>query len=178
MARLRRLGYDYPSGEEAVEAGFSGLGSRHLTNEDWDLLHPPKPELARYSFWKPEPLPPKDSSILPVELISLGLLSSVAEKLMEVPRMARVKPGPWVKEAAESINLLWEVDAGVILKVRTEQGPPKPGEVLTITAQNAAPEKTFYRLYVQIFEQLGVTVLDEKRHEFITPREFRAKLAG
>ena len=55
--------------------------------------------------------------------------------------------------------------------------PPKPGEVLTIEAQSQAPEKMFFKLYVQIFEQFGATVLDEHVHQFFTPREFRTRVA-
>jgi len=136
-------------------------------------------QFARFSFWKPEPLPARqDSRILPVELVSLGRLRAVAEKLLEVPHMLPMVRAPWEAPTSESINLMWQVDAGVILRVRTEQGPPKPGEVLTITAKSAAAERTFYRLYVQVFEQLGVTLLDESSHEFVTPREFRARMAS
>src|ERR1019366_1126715 len=101
----------------------------------------------RCSFWKPEPLPSKDNKIAPVELVSLGKLSDVAGKLLDVPHMARVEDPPWAAQTY-SMNLLWQVEAGVVLQVRTEAGPPKPGEVLTITARNSAPVRTFYRLYV------------------------------
>src|SRR6266513_1381053 len=116
-----------------------------------------RPEIVHFSFWKPEPIPPKDSGILPIELHSLGSLNAVAEKLLDVPHMTQIPPNPW-----EHI----------------EQGPPKPGEVLTINARSSAPEKAFYRLYVQIFEQFGATLLDEQVHQFFTPKEFRTKLAG
>lgn len=136
------------------------------------------PELTRFSFWKPEPIPPKDSSIRPIELQSFGKLKNVAEKLLDVPKMSRVAPAPWeTQPGSETVNLVWQVDAGVILRVRAEQGPPKPGEVLTIAAKSAAESKTFYRLYVQIFEQFGATVLDENAREFFTPREFKTRLA-
>jgi hypothetical protein len=139
----------------------------------------PDSGFVRFSFWKPDPIPPKDATILPIELHSLGMLNSVAEKLLDVPHMSQVPAEPWETEIPPStMNLIWEVEQGVILKIRTEQGPPKPGEVLTINAKNATPPKTFYRLYVQIFEQFGATVLDEKAHEFYTPKEFRTKLAG
>ena len=136
-------------------------------------------DIVQFSFWKPEPLPPKDSTILPIELLSLGSLNSVAEKLLDVPNMAKVAKAPWDAELTEtSFNMVWDVDRGVLLQIRAEQGPPRPGEVLTINAKSSAPEKTFYRLYVQIFEQFGATVLDEQSHQFFTPREFRAKLAS
>lgn len=136
-------------------------------------------EIAQFSFWKPEPIPPKDASILPIELLSLGSLDSVAEKLLDVPKMSKMAVAPWETElAANSISLIWEVDGGVILRVKTEQGPPKPGEILCINAKCATEQKTFYRLYVQIFEQFGATVLDERSHQFYTPKEFRTRLAG
>jgi hypothetical protein len=134
---------------------------------------------APFSFWKPEPLPPKDATILPVELISLGTLNDVAEKLLDVPHMSAVAKAPWDTDlATPTLQLRWEVDQGVILQIRAEQGPPKPGEVLTINARCAAPTKIFYRLYVQIYEQFGATVLDEKVHEFLTPREFKDRMAS
>jgi len=140
----------------------------------------PRPEsgLVRFSFWKPDPLPPKDCTILPIELCSLGTLTVVAEQLLEVPHMHEVPAAPWDEKPALSLHLKWDVEDGVVLKVRTEQGPPKPGEVLTIQTQSVVPEKIFFRLYVQIFEQFGATVLDEKKHEFLTPKEFRTRMAG
>ncbi|HYG74646.1 MAG TPA: hypothetical protein VEK08_06550 [Planctomycetota bacterium] len=138
----------------------------------------PQPDITRFSFWKPEPIPPKNATIVPIELLSLGRLADVAERLMEVPKMAKVQQPPWEASAETGVNLVWEVEQGVILQIKAEQGPPKPGEVLTVTAKAAVPEKVFYRLYVQIFEQFGATVLDEKSHQFFTPKEFRTKLAG
>ena len=113
-----------------------------------------------------------------MELISLGRLDAVAERLLDLPKMAEVPKAPWESACSRELNLRWDVDEGVILQVRAEQGPPKPGEVITINAQSALSERTFYRLYIQIFEQFGATVLDERHHEFLTPKEFRARLAG
>ncbi len=132
---------------------------------------------VRFSFWKPEPLPPKDATILPIELISLGKLASVSEKLLDIPRMREVPRAPWEPLADEKLRLHWECDAGVWLNVGVEQGPPKPGEVLTIEAHSRTAEKTFFKLYVQIFEQFGVTVLDERVHQFLTPKEFRVRVS-
>lgn len=133
--------------------------------------------LVRFSFWKPEPLPPKDSTILPIELMSLGKLSNVSAKLLDIPHMSELPPAPWERDA-QNVQLHWSCEAGVVLRVKMEQGPPKPGEVLTIEAASKTPEKTFYRLYVQIYEQFGATVLDERRHEFLTPREFRTRMSA
>ncbi|MCZ7646014.1 MAG: hypothetical protein M5U26_12135 [Planctomycetota bacterium] len=141
---------------------------------------PETPNIQFFSFWKPDPVPPRDATILPVELHSLGKLEEVTSRLFEVPRMTEVPPAPWeaIEAEPQPKKLRWQVEEGVILKVRCEQGPPKPGEVLTIEAASSAPTKTFYRLYVQIYEQFGATVLDEKSHLFLSPREFRANLAG
>ena len=146
----------------------------------FDETSKPRPDssILRFSFWKPDPLPPKDMTILPVELCSLGALNNVAEKLLEVPHMRELPTAPWEDKRAPEVQLKWDVEEGVMLKVRTEQGPPKPGEVLTIQAQAGVEQKTFYRLYVQIYEQFGATVLDEKAHEFLTTREFRTRMAG
>ena len=134
-------------------------------------------DIARFSFWKPDPIPPKNTTILAIELHSLGPLKSVAEKLLDVPKMSAMPAVPWELNAAEKgVSLIWDVEDGVILQVRAEQGPPKPGEVLTINAKSSTSEKVFYRLYVQIFEHFGATVLDEKSHQFFTPKEFRTKM--
>jgi len=141
------------------------------------MMH--KQEITQFSFWKPEPIPPKDSTILPIELLSLGRLQQVAEHLMEVPHMSPVPQVNWDGPSVEpALTLKWDVEQGVILHIRAEQGPPKPGEVITINATSAAPKKTFFKLYVQIFEQFGATLLDESTHQFFTPKEFRAKTAG
>jgi hypothetical protein len=133
-------------------------------------------EIVQFSFWKPEPLPPKGPRILPVELLPLGDLAAVLEKLFEIPHIYKDPAGALEKPPAAFLH--WQVDEGVVLLVRVEEGPPKPGEVLTINARSSTALKTFFRLYIQIFEQFGATVLDERVHEFVTPREFRARLAS
>ena len=135
--------------------------------------------VRRFSFWKPDPIPPRNAAVLSVNLHSLGKLETVTEKLFDVPRMTEVPMPPWDEKGHPSVaRLRWQVEEGVILNFRIEEGPPRPGEVLTIEAASAAADKTFYRLYVQLFEQFGVTVLDERSHDFLTPRQFRSKLAG
>lgn len=142
-------------------------------------MHGEHSDIARFSFWKPDPIPPHNATILPIELHSLGPLLTVAQKLLDVPKMSEVPPAPWEAKLSEkTVSLIWEVEEGVILQIKAEQGPPKPGEVLTINAKCATPEKVFYRLYVQIYEHFGATVLDEKSHQFYTPKEFRTKMAG
>jgi hypothetical protein len=136
------------------------------------------PKVLRFSFWKPEPLPPKDATIVPIELMTLGKLEAVSAQLLDIPRMTKVPAAPWDPLLTDKMRLHWECDAGVILSVHVEQGPPKPGEVLMIEAQSQTPEKTFYKLYIQIFEQFGATVLDEKTHQFYTPKEFRTRVAS
>ena len=135
-------------------------------------------KMAQFSFWKPEPLPPKDSTILPIELLSLGCLQEVASHLLEVAHMTPMRELSWKGPQTDPVlTLKWEVEQGAILQVRVEQGPPKPGQVLTIHAESAMPQRTFFKLYVQLFEQMGVTLLDETTHQFFTPRESRARIA-
>ncbi len=101
-------------------------------------------KIEYFSFWKPDPVPPKNAKILPIDLHSLGKMEDVTEKLFDVPGMSRVPQSPWeVTEENPSLRLKWEVDEGVILHVRTEQGPPKPGEVLTIGAASSASQRVF-----------------------------------
>lgn len=133
-------------------------------------------EIVQFSFWKPEPLPPKGSRILPIELLPLGNLAAVLEKLFEIPHICKDPAGALQQPPVAFLR--WQVDEGVVLLVRPEEGPPQPGEVLTINAKSSTALRTFFRLYVQIFEQFGATVLDERVHEFVTPREFRARLAS
>ena len=168
-------GIDWIDGEKGGEGG-DPEGSLMQEYSAHKPFPPEGPDWDLFSFWKPEPVPPKNSKILAVKLHSLGKLKEVTERLFEVPHMARVPAGPWEKERPTSIRLRWQVEDGVILQVKTEQGPPKPGEVLTIRAANRTPNRVFFRLYVQLFEQFGVTVLNEKQHDFMTPREFRALL--
>src|SRR5258708_7342606 len=130
------------------------------------------PEISRYSFWKPHPIP-TEGVIAPVDLVPLGPMSVVANKLMEVSGIIRCPVLPWLS----SISMFWESNVGrVSLGIRPEQGPPKPGEVIMISVQSAVPARAFYLLYVQVFEQLDVILLDEQAHRFVSPVEFRKKL--
>jgi hypothetical protein len=88
-----------------------------------------------FSFWKPEPLPPKDKVILPTELLALGSLASVAERLLEVPNLLPSDNAPWDCTGA-ALKFVWKVENGVFLRIHTEVGPPRPGEVITIDAKN------------------------------------------
>lgn len=136
-------------------------------------------KIEYFSFWKPDPLPPRDSKIHPVELQSLGTLESVTEKLTDVPHLSPVPQTVWdVQDENPAVRFRWYVEEGVILQIRVEKGPPKPGEVLTIGAASAAPKTVFYRLYIQIYEQFGVTLFDEGAHDFFTPKEFKLHLAS
>lgn len=144
-----------------------------------DSNHPSDPaaHIEYFSFWKPDPLPPRDAKIHPVELQSLGRLDDVTQKLSDVPNLRQVPKSPWeVQDENPALRFQWKVNEGVILQIRVEKGPPKPGEVLTIGAASAAPQNVFYRLYVQIYEQFGVTLFDERAHDFLTPKEFRERL--
>lgn len=131
------------------------------------------PDIVRFSFWKPEPVPPNGPAIVIADLQSLGSLESVAESLMEIPRMEEVPALPFPL-AKNEIKLIWDVECGVKLDIHQEEWPPRPGEVLMISLRGSVHPKLFNRLYVQVYERFGVTLLDEMSHRFITPREFRA----
>ncbi len=78
-------------------------------------------QLTRFSFWKPEPIPPKNSTILPVNLDSLGSLNRVKEMLFEVPHMAEVPKAPWqMEETPPTVRLQWQVEEGVKTEIRLE----------------------------------------------------------
>lgn len=131
------------------------------------------PDIIRFSFWKPEPVPPNGPSIVVADLQSLGSLTSVAKTLLDIPRMEELPSLPWPLVKNE-VKLVWDVEGGVRLDVHQEEWPPRPGEVLMISLRGCVQQKFYHRLYVQVFERFGVTILDEASHKFYTPREFRS----
>lgn len=131
------------------------------------------PDIVRFSFWKPEPVPPNGPVIVVADLQPLGSLATVAESLLQIPRMEELPSLPFPL-AKNEVKLVWDVECGVKLDVYQEEWPPRPGEVLTIQLRGCVHPKLFHRLYVQVYERFGVTILDEMSHKFYTPREFRA----
>jgi hypothetical protein len=123
-----------------------------------------------YSFWKPELISPEEDP----ELLSMGTVSSVGKRLLDVPKMTQVRMPP--RGIPSALNFHWQVGRGVALRIHSAPDQPIPGEVFTISVKSATSANNFYRLYVQIYEHLGAMLLDECQRTFVTPRDFRLSL--
>lgn len=127
------------------------------------------PELSFYSFWKPDPLPSPDQSEL--LFYPLGSIDEVTRQLLRIPNMShRFCP------IVPSVRLLWRVGNGVVLQARPEQGQEMVGDVITLSAVSAVSDQVFYRLYVQLREQFGVTLLDETHGVFLSVEDMKRKI--
>jgi hypothetical protein len=145
--------------------------------------HPDHSDGWRYfSFWKPEPIPTAEKTIQTVTLRPLGDLPEVAERMLDLPCMQEISGGalkPWGAEhEAGSLLLHWARAEGATLQLEEEAWPPLPGKILSIGGATRGSPSLLYNLYVQLFEQLGVTLLDEKHGRFLTPRDFRRQMAS
>lgn len=126
------------------------------------------PEIAFYSFWKPESV---HKHCKDLRFQSLGQVGEITEKLLRLP-----KTKPIFCPIIPSVRFLWKVERGVILQIRAEQSSDMQGEVLMIGATSAVPDSSFFKLYVQLWEQFGATVLDETTGEFLNIKAFRERI--
>lgn len=129
-------------------------------------------EAIRFSFWKPEPLP-EIPLIAVVNLIPLGKLQNVASAVLDIPKTVLMPSWPWEESV---VNIFWEVERGALLRISTESGSICPGQVLTIPVESHVSYRTFYRLYIHVFEQFGTIVLHELSHKFMTPMQYKKHL--
>lgn len=126
--------------------------------------------MTKFSFWKPIPLPPiQRFDFIAFDLLPFGNLHEVSECMLDIPHMLSYPSMPW-EEAAD--RFFWDVDSGVFLKAAPESGF-KPGMVISIPAEAHINSKQMYRLYLHIFEHFGSIMLDEERHEFLTPMHYK-----
>jgi hypothetical protein len=123
------------------------------------------PEIAFYSFWRPESVHKHTKDL---RFQSLGHIGEITEKLLRLPHIK-----PMFCPIIPSVRALWKVERGVVLQTRAEQGTELQGQVLMIGATSAVPDRILFRLYVQLYEQFGVTLLDETTGNFLTVRQFK-----
>lgn len=126
--------------------------------------------MNRISFWKPVPLPPLHRiDFVAFDLQPLGGLKDVSEQLLDIPKMYPCPTLPW----EESLDrFYWDVESGVFLTAAPESGFMS-GMVITIPAKVSVNPRTLYRLYLHVFEQFGSILLDEEKHEFMTPQQYK-----
>lgn len=124
------------------------------------------PEICFYSFWKPDPLPTVNHKG-DVFFSTIGDFNDVIRSLLRIPNTK-----PIYCPKIQMARVLWNIDKGVVLHVRGDLLK----EVLTIGVTSIVPDEIFYRIYLQVHEQLGVTLLDEVSGEFIGVKEYRARL--
>ncbi len=130
-------------------------------------------QLAFFSLWRPEPLPPKDNKLLSVKMQPIGQYQELTRRIIALPNMKIMLKNTQVIGRVPMMRVLWDVKEGVILQYRAEQGSL---DVVSITAISAVNDKLFYKLYVQMYEQFSTIVLDDMTHQFFTPNEFHKKV--
>jgi hypothetical protein len=131
------------------------------------------PEIAFYSLWRPDSLPNKNATLIAVKILSIGSITEITKRLMSIKHMKmmlKLHPGK-----LPIMRLLWDVGEGVILQYKAELGLEQL-DVAMIEIISAVNNKTFYNLYIQIHENLGIILLDEVSNVFVPPREFKASL--
>ena len=133
-------------------------------------------EIVFYSFWRPDPIPPRDKPTVPIQLLSIGTIGRVVASIVKIPNTYTMVNSPTMVGRLPIIRLMWKVENGVVLKVRSEYNHETPQTVMTISAISAVSDETFYQLYVQLHEHLGVTLFDESEHQFLTIRQFKNML--
>lgn len=120
------------------------------------------------SFWKPQSLPAPGS--LNMVLDPLGKEPVVLDMLLSIPRTY-----PWLSPFQGCYCILWDVGQGVEMHFRAE---PELGgsqeDVFSITTRGSAGKRDFFRLYLQVFEMLGATLL--QNGEFIPIDIFKKRM--
>ena len=105
-------------------------------------------DVSFYSFWKPQVLPKGEG---PLSLFPLGPLEEVTKKLLRLPYIKPVHC-----QRSSTVRLAWTVGTGVGLQIKAS----KDGQVFSFFLTSSVPDHTFFRLYVQLREQFGITLLD------------------
>jgi hypothetical protein len=122
------------------------------------------------TFWKTE----EDVSAKPLskyKLLPIGPTTTVSKTILSIPKMHVFFSD---KTFDGYVTLLWEVDQGLVLNFKDE---PEFGEggafSILIADRDRVNDYDFFRLYVQLFERLGLYLLEEK--QFIPPRDFKRR---
>lgn len=120
--------------------------------------------ISVFSFWKPDPIP---TTRQPVNFWPIGTIQEVQRKILQITNF-RVTP-----------CLLWPMfRATWKSSIVIQTSPNRDNNVYTIEVFSAAPTLEFYKMYVQLFDHLGVIVMDEREQIFIPPKLFREKCYG
>lgn len=138
----------------------------------------PLPEMSFYSFWKPEAIPPKENKLAYVNLLPLGSINEVSQRLFRMPHIRGAIHSPALISKMPVIQVLWTCGSGVVLHIRPEyiDGKSDDSKVMMISAASAVSDELFYKLYVLINEHFGLVVFDETQHEFITLADFKKRI--
>ena len=137
----------------------------------------PIPEMAFFSFWKPDPIPSNDTNVIvDIRLLALGSMLSVTKQLLNIKQMKIMLQRENFSAPIPMMRLYWDVHDGVVLQYRTETIMDDNSNILSINAISATTDCILYRLYVQLYERFGVVLLDEVTHNFYTPKMFKKKI--
>jgi hypothetical protein len=135
------------------------------------------PELAYFSFWRPDSMPNKHARILQVKLLPIGNLTEITKKILTISHMKRMLQTPKNSNRFPMMRLFWDVPGGVVLQFRTEGLlSEQRGDVISIEAISCVNDVTFHSLYVQLHEFFGVILLDETSNALVSPRDFKRAL--
>lgn len=125
--------------------------------------------MTNTTFWKPERIDVVPDTLAVCPLLPLGPATTVASKLMDIPRMHVFLS---TMTFHGYLSFLWNVGNGVTLALRDE---PELGDggvfSISVLDKQRVSRDQFYRLYVQVFEMFEVVVLDEGR--FVGVRQFK-----
>lgn len=115
-------------------------------------------------FWKPT----EAKSLLEQSFEPLGNIIDVGDKLLSIPSL---KPYLDLNPINGYTTISWEkMNHNLLISYKNE---PEFGSlnVFSLQIDKILFEKEFFKLYVQIFEALGCSLLYEKK--FLTPKEFK-----
>lgn len=120
------------------------------------------------TFWKPELVDDVSVKVLPI-----GPAPKVASGLLDIPQM-HVFLCPLTFYGY--VSFLWDVGHGTTLAMRDEPEFGNGGVFsIMIMDPHRISRREMYRLYVQMFELFGVTLLGDKG--FVDVRTFRRRLS-
>jgi len=120
------------------------------------------------TFWKPAIVDDVSVKVLPI-----GPASKVASGLLDIPRMH-----PFLCHLTFEgyVSFLWDVGWGTTLAMRDEPEFGSGGVFsIMVTDPHRISKSEMYRLYVQVFELFGVTLLGDDG--FVDVRNFRRRFS-
>lgn len=115
------------------------------------------------TLWKIPTEKCQNNNLISTEIESMGDSIEVIDKLSTIPRITQQFT------LQNQISLLWETQ-NILISFKDEPEFGK-NEVFSLKIDKVLFERDFYKLYVQLFENLGCILLLDK--EFIEPRRFK-----